>query len=146
VEDSGGHELLSRVWEATKTQTQRNRLQAEIQTTDFSNINFHIVHRFHGQQVDFSVRPHASSSLMKFGIGRYIGSCPVNFNLVYVDRLCGLVVRVSGYRSRGPGFDYRRYHIFWEVVGLERGSLSLVRIIEELLELRSSGSGLENWD
>jgi hypothetical protein len=51
-----------------------------------------------------------------------------------IDRLCGLVVRVPGYRSRGPGFDFRHYQIFWEVVGLERGSLSLVRIIEELLE------------
>ena len=28
------------------------------------------------------------------------------------DRLCGLVVRVSGYRCRGPGFDPRRYQIF----------------------------------
>jgi hypothetical protein len=28
------------------------------------------------------------------------------------DRLCGLVVRVSGYRSRGSGFDSRRYQIF----------------------------------
>jgi hypothetical protein len=26
------------------------------------------------------------------------------------------------------------YQIFWEIVGLERGPLSLVRIIEELLE------------
>jgi len=43
------------------------------------------------------------------------------------DRLCGLVVRVSGYRYRGPGFDSRRYQIFWVVVGLERGPLSLVR-------------------
>jgi hypothetical protein len=60
------------------------------------------------------------------------------------DSLCGLVVRVSGYRFRGPGFDSRRYQIFWEVVCLERGPLSLVRIIEELLELKSSGSGLEN--
>jgi hypothetical protein len=51
-----------------------------------------------------------------------------------VDRLCGLVVRVPGYRSRGPGFDSRLYHIFWEVVELERGSLSLVRITDELLE------------
>jgi hypothetical protein len=31
-------------------------------------------------------------------------------------------------------------------VGLERGPLSLVRIIEELLELKSSGSGFESWD
>jgi hypothetical protein len=31
-------------------------------------------------------------------------------------------------------------------VGLERGPLSLVMIIEELLEWKSSGSGLENCD
>jgi hypothetical protein len=42
------------------------------------------------------------------------------------------------------GFDSRRYQIFWEVVGLERGSLSLVSATEELLERNSSGSGLEN--
>jgi hypothetical protein len=29
-----------------------------------------------------------------------------------LDRLCGLVVRVSGYRYRGPGFDSRLYQIF----------------------------------
>ena len=28
------------------------------------------------------------------------------------DRLCGLVVRVSGYRYRGLGFDSQRYQIF----------------------------------
>ena len=50
------------------------------------------------------------------------------------DRLRGLVVRVSGYRYRGLGFDSRRYQIFWVVVGLKRGPLSLVRSIEELLE------------
>jgi hypothetical protein len=60
------------------------------------------------------------------------------------DRLCGLVVRVPGYRSWGPGFDSRRYQIFWELVALERGPLSLVRIIEELLEWKSSSSGQEN--
>ena len=73
--------------------------------------------------------------------------CPTCFNLSFMkfkiivlvlecDRLCGLVVRVSGYRYRGSGFDPRRYQIFW-VVGLERGPLSLVslvRSIEELLE------------
>jgi hypothetical protein len=28
----------------------------------------------------------------------------------FLDRLCGLAVRVPGYRS---GFDFQRYHIFW---------------------------------
>ena len=50
------------------------------------------------------------------------------------DHLCGLVVRVSGYRYRGLGFDSRRYQIFWVVVGLKQGPLSLMRSIEELLE------------
>jgi hypothetical protein len=50
------------------------------------------------------------------------------------DRLCGLVVRVSGYRSTGLGFDSQPYQIFWDVGGLERGPLNLVRTIEELLE------------
>jgi hypothetical protein len=43
-----------------------------------------------------------------------------------------------------PGFDSRRYNIFWEVVGLERGPLKLVSKTEELLERKSSGSGLES--
>jgi hypothetical protein len=60
------------------------------------------------------------------------------------DRLCGLVVRVPGCRSRGPEYDSRHYQIFWEVVGLERGPLSLVSTIEELLERKSSSSGLES--
>ena len=70
--------------------------------------------------------------------------------LVTKDRLCGLVVGVSGYRYRGPGFDPRRYQIFWVVVGLERGPLSLVslvRSIEELLEWKKvAAPGLENRD
>jgi hypothetical protein len=57
---------------------------------------------------------------------------------------CRLVVSVPGYRYRGPVLGSRRYQIFWEVVGLERSPRSLVRIIEELLEWKSSGSGLEN--
>jgi hypothetical protein len=44
---------------------------------------------------------------------------------LYLDRLCGLVVRVLGYRSGGPGLipgTIRKKN----VVGLERGALSLV--------------------
>jgi hypothetical protein len=44
------------------------------------------------------------------------------------------------------GFDCRCYHIFWEVVCLERGVLSLVGIKEELLGRKSSRSGLEDRD
>jgi hypothetical protein len=43
----------------------------------------------------------------------------------------------------GFGFDSWRYQIFLEVVGLERGSLSLVSTTEELLGRKSSGSSLK---
>jgi hypothetical protein len=43
-------------------------------------------------------------------------------------------------------FDSRRYQIFWEVLGLELGTLSHGSTIKELLERKSSGSGLENRD
>jgi hypothetical protein len=45
-----------------------------------------------------------------------------------------------------PGFDSRRYQTFWELVGVERGPLSLVSTTEEPLGRKSSGSGLENRD
>jgi hypothetical protein len=57
-----------------------------------------------------------------------------------IDRLCGTVVRVPGSRSRDTRFDSRRYQIFWEVVGLERSLLSLVKITKKLLEWKSSAS------
>jgi hypothetical protein len=41
-------------------------------------------------------------------------------------------------------FDYRRYQIFWEVVGLERGPLSPVSTTEELLGRKSRSCGLES--
>jgi hypothetical protein len=48
------------------------------------------------------------------------------------DRLCGLVVRVLGYRSGGPGSIPSTTRK--KVMGLERGPLSLVSTTEELLE------------
>jgi hypothetical protein len=41
------------------------------------------------------------------------------------------------------GVDSRSYQIFWEVVGLERGPLSLMSTTEELPGRESSGSSLE---
>jgi hypothetical protein len=51
---------------------------------------------------------------------------------VEIDRLYGLVVIVLGYRCGGPGSipgSTRK-----KIVGLERGPLSLVSTIEELLD------------
>jgi hypothetical protein len=47
-------------------------------------------------------------------------------------RLCGLVVRILGYRSGGPGSIPCTTKK--NVVGLERGPLGLVSTTEELLD------------
>jgi hypothetical protein len=49
------------------------------------------------------------------------------------DSLCGLVVRVLGYRSGGPGSIHGTTRKR-KVVGLERCELSLVSTIEKLLD------------
>jgi hypothetical protein len=51
---------------------------------------------------------------------------------IYMDSLCSLVARVLGYRFGGPGTipgTTRK-----QIVGLERGPLSLVSTTEELLD------------
>jgi hypothetical protein len=45
----------------------------------------------------------SGNSLIAFSVG-------IPDNVLY--RLCGLVVRVPGYSSRGPGFDSLSYHTF----------------------------------
>jgi hypothetical protein len=52
----------------------------------------------------------------------------------------------SWLRTQWSGFDSRLYQVFLEVLGLERGPLSLVSTTEELLGRKSSSSGLENRD
>jgi hypothetical protein len=49
----------------------------------------------------------------------------------------------SWLQIQGSEFDSRRYQIFSEAVGLERGPLSLLSTTEELLERKCSCSGLE---
>jgi hypothetical protein len=56
-----------------------------------------------------------------------------------LDRLCGLVVRVLGYRSEGQGSipsTTRKKTL----MGLERGQLSLVSTTEELLDRKVATS------
>jgi hypothetical protein len=50
----------------------------------------------------------------------------------------------SSLQIQSSGFDSRHYQILCEVVGLERGPLSLLSTTEELLGRKSSGSGLES--
>jgi NAD(P)-dependent dehydrogenase (short-subunit alcohol dehydrogenase family) len=55
--------------------------------------------------------------------------------------LSGPVARVPVYRYRGPGCDSRLFRIFfYEVVGLERGPLSLARISDVLFERKVAAS------
>jgi hypothetical protein len=65
-------------------------------------------------------------------------TCPLNFSFFNLHRRPPLWSSLQS--SWGPGFDSRRYQIFWEIVDMERSPLSLVSITEELLEWKSSGS------
>jgi hypothetical protein len=84
--------------------------------------------------------PEKSSTLSeKLATGLFC--CCENSTQLLSSHTCDLAVRVPGYRSKSPGFDSRGYQTYWEVVGLERGPLSLMSITEELLEWKISGSG-----
>jgi hypothetical protein len=61
-----------------------------------------------------------------------------------MDRLSGLVFRVPGYRSRGPGSIPALPYFLRS--SLQRGPLSLVSTIEEILGRKRIGSGLENQE
>jgi hypothetical protein len=63
--------------------------------------------------LDIGSDPQVNNRLSKWLLAGWIINYPSN---------CGLVARLLGYRSNGPGFDSRRYQISCEVVGLERGA------------------------
>jgi hypothetical protein len=63
-------------------------------------------------------------------------------NSLRSGRLCGVVVRVPGNKSRGLGSIPGAPRSFCEVMSLERGPLSLVSTIEDLLGRKGSGFGL----
>ena len=59
-----------------------------------------------------------------------------SYNLWYILNVLSfiIIIIIIIIKTTCLGFDSRRYQIFCVVVGLERGPLSLVRSIEELLE------------
>jgi hypothetical protein len=61
---------------------------------------------------------------------RMLSVSHVSTSTLHNITLSGLMVRIPDYRSRGPEFDPGAT---WEVVVLERGPLSLVRITDEQL-------------
>jgi hypothetical protein len=64
----------------------------------------------------------------------YSGKLKILCSTRTTDRLCGLVVRVLGYRSGGPCSIPCTTKKKKRIVGLERGPLSLVSTTEELLD------------
>jgi hypothetical protein len=80
----------------------------------------------------------------------YCASCEVQTEFIcYVEESrppLWSCVQSSWLQILRSGFHSGRYQIFWEVVSLERGPLSLVGIIVELLRRTSSGSGLESLE
>jgi hypothetical protein len=85
-------------------------------------------------------------------VGNYI-NIPLSQNLdlteccaQFIDRLCGVALRLPGCKLRGPGFDSRRCQIFWVEMGLELGPLSPCEDEWGATWMKSIGSGLENWD
>jgi hypothetical protein len=64
-------------------------------------------------------------------------SCPFAWPLLWSSG------QSSWLQIQSSGFDSRCYQIFWEVVGLQRGPLSLVTSTEGQLGRRSNGCGLE---
>jgi hypothetical protein len=77
-----------------------------------------------------------------------MGECRHYYHYYYVSTVPPLWSsgQSSWLQIQRSGFDSQRCQIFWEVVGLERGPLSLVITIEVLLERKSSGSCLEIWE
>jgi hypothetical protein len=129
------------------------------QHTDLSDVN--VCHKVIPRFIFYTLKIQVNTSEVQ--TSNLVSAYNVAINGFWKDKCCRSAMRIScpqyllikciwlplwssNQSSRGPGFDFRRYQIFWEVVGLERGPLILVRITEELLRWKSSNSGLECRD
>jgi hypothetical protein len=116
-------------------------LQARSRKPTEGNIAFHAknVHSkglcpvYFTQIVTQNCKKLKNEPIMKFTI-IYVHLCPPLWSN---DQSFWLQIQRSGFASQP-------YHIFWELMGLERGLLSVISTTEELLGRKSSGSSLEN--
>jgi hypothetical protein len=100
--------------------------------------------------LEYHIFQHRSSHncLVYFRISTILNFFPVLYSLIVACLLFSPIKIASGQSSwlQNPEVRVRFPAVpdfFWEVVGLERGPLSLVMITEELFQ-GNSGSGLEN--
>jgi hypothetical protein len=75
--------------------------------------------------------------------GESVEAAKTPLYLYMSTRLCGLVARAPGYRSRGPRSIPGATRFSEKQWGLERGPLSLVSTIEKLLEWKSKSYSLK---
>jgi hypothetical protein len=86
-----------------------------------------------------------------FGSWRGHWILQLTYNLLWCSMAMGWPPLWSSGQSSWPQiqrsvFDSQRYQIFWEIAGLEQGPTSLVSTVEDLLERKSSGFGLESQE
>jgi hypothetical protein len=74
----------------------------------------------------------------------HIKPSPFSHTELYLFNDAGGLLVSSWLRIQKTRVRFPALQIFWKIVGLERGPLSLVSTTEELLGRNSSGSGLEN--
>jgi hypothetical protein len=75
-----------------------------------------------------------------------IHDCPETLAVEVARRRPNNAEYILWFSGQSSWLQIQRSRVRFPVVGLERGPLSQVRIIEELLEWKSSGSGLEKRD
>jgi hypothetical protein len=68
------------------------------------------------------------------GVGRDRGIKDIHLKKKIINLGCHNFVKLNLNGIQRSGFDSQLYHIFCELVGLERGPLSLVSTTEELLD------------
>jgi hypothetical protein len=91
--------------------TVQGRHSGPLHTRLLRQIQLLVTGRF-GNMMDYAIIRHIPYLNPLKHSGNYLYHQYLKTEFCLRDRLCGPVVRVSGYRSRGPGLDSRRFQIF----------------------------------